>query len=102
MLDEATASVDTETDRRIQETIRTNFCSNTVICIAHRLETIIDFTKILVMGAGKVVEYNHPARLLQRPDSVFSSMVAELGPETAEAMKQTAMKALAEQEGVSA
>jgi ABC-type multidrug transport system fused ATPase/permease subunit len=94
VMDEATASVDSHTDRCLQETLRTNFAHCTVICIAHRLDTIIDFDKIAVLDQGRVVEFDHPARLLMRETSVFKSLVAELGPEGAEKMKQIAIQAL--------
>ncbi|KAJ3218401.1 hypothetical protein HDU67_005724 [Dinochytrium kinnereticum] len=64
VMDEATASVDMETDSRIQETIRKEFKDSTVITIAHRLKTIMDYDRVIVMDAGKVVENNSPLNLL--------------------------------------
>jgi ABC-type multidrug transport system fused ATPase/permease subunit len=58
ILDEATASVDQETDERIQRALRSEFQESTLITIAHRLRTIMDYDKILVLDEGKVVEYN--------------------------------------------
>ncbi|KAL0089956.1 hypothetical protein J3Q64DRAFT_1878979 [Phycomyces blakesleeanus] len=64
IMDEATASVDFETDKKIQNTIREEFVSSTLICIAHRLRTIIDYDRVLVLDQGNVVEYDTPANLL--------------------------------------
>ena len=66
VLDEATANVDLETDEIIQKTIRKNFATCTVLTIAHRLNTIIDADKVLVMDAGHVAEYDHPYILLNK------------------------------------
>ncbi|XP_045529572.1 probable multidrug resistance-associated protein lethal(2)03659 [Pieris brassicae] len=64
VLDEATANVDTETDRQIQSTIRTKFASSTVLTIAHRLNTVMDYDRVIVMDKGRVVESGHPFELL--------------------------------------
>ncbi|KYB27064.1 ATP-binding cassette sub-family C member 4 [Tribolium castaneum] len=72
VLDEATANVDAETDDLIQKTIRRKFRECTVLTIAHRLNTVIDSDKILVMDAGIVVEFDRPERLLQNPESFLS------------------------------
>ncbi|KAJ3794573.1 ABC protein [Lentinula aff. detonsa] len=74
MLDEATASVDLETDKRIQDTIRSEFQDRTLLCIAHRLRTIIGYDRILVMDAGRVAEFDSPHNLFQRDDSIFRSL----------------------------
>lgn len=74
IMDEATANVDMETDARVQQTIRQQFTQATVIMIAHRLQTIIDCDKVLVLRNGHVVEYEHPHLLLQKYNNgVFSS-----------------------------
>lgn len=71
--------MDGETDSLIQRTIRTRFADCTVLTIAHRLNTILDSTKVLVMDAGRVKEYDTVRRLLSRQDSQFRSMVSEAG-----------------------
>uniref|UniRef100_A0A8C4Z856 ATP-binding cassette, sub-family C (CFTR/MRP), member 10 n=1 Tax=Gadus morhua TaxID=8049 RepID=A0A8C4Z856_GADMO len=74
-IDEATASVDQQTDRLLQETIRDKFRDKTVLTIAHRINTIMDSDRVLVMHAGKVVEFDAPAALLQNDQSLFSRLV---------------------------
>ena len=66
VFDEATASVDPETDALIQSTIRTQFSSSTVLTIAHRLNTIIDSDKVLVLDSGNLAEFDAPAVLLAK------------------------------------
>eukprot|EP01012_Entosiphon_sulcatum_P039249 TRINITY_DN5158_c0_g1_i1.p1 TRINITY_DN5158_c0_g1~~TRINITY_DN5158_c0_g1_i1.p1 ORF type:complete len:1108 (-),score=272.71 TRINITY_DN5158_c0_g1_i1:253-3093(-) len=78
LLDEATASVDNETDRLIQQTLRTAFTRCTVLTIAHRLHTVMDYDKIVVMDSGRVSEYDTPAALLARRGSLYE-MVAAMG-----------------------
>ncbi|CAG2116793.1 unnamed protein product, partial [Medioppia subpectinata] len=77
VLDEATAAVDMETDDLIQETIRKEFCLSTIVTIAHRLNTIIDYDKVLVMDKGMVAEFDSPHHLLQNTNSIFYSMAKE-------------------------
>ncbi|CAG9577085.1 unnamed protein product [Danaus chrysippus] len=67
ILDEATANVDTETDKHIQRTIRTKFADSTVLTIAHRLNTVMDYDRVIVMDKGRVVESGHPYELLTHP-----------------------------------
>ncbi|KAF5273604.1 hypothetical protein FQR65_LT04603 [Abscondita terminalis] len=78
ILDEATANVDSQSDAVIHETIRRNFSKCTVLTIAHRLQTIMDSDRILVMDAGEVVEFDRPNTLLQNSDSVFYKMVQQV------------------------
>lgn len=93
LLDEATASVDSKTDSQIQETIRNAFKSKvTLIVIAHRLRTIIDSDKIVVLSEGKIVEVGHPHDLLQNKDSFFTELVSHTGNAT-----ETQLRSLAEQ-----
>lgn len=75
VMDEATASVDVETDALIQDTIRSEFIDSTVLTIAHRLATIIDYDRILVLDQGNVLEFDSPNVLLKDPESQFSKMV---------------------------
>ncbi|KAL8563467.1 hypothetical protein ACOMHN_011946 [Nucella lapillus] len=74
VLDEATASVDTRTDFLVQQTIRECCHDNTVLTIAHRINTIWDCDKVLVMERGRAIEFNHPQVLLQKPHSKFKAM----------------------------
>ncbi|KJH51062.1 ABC transporter, ATP-binding protein [Dictyocaulus viviparus] len=77
VLDEATAAVDTHTDKLIQTTIRSQFADSTIITIAHRLNTILDYDRVLVMDAGRVVEFAPPQELLANKDSIFYSMASD-------------------------
>ncbi|KAJ9082436.1 Transporter of the ATP-binding cassette (ABC) [Entomophthora muscae] len=79
IMDEATASVDYATDTNIQTTIRQEFSHCTLICIAHRLRTIVDYDRIVVMDHGSVKEFDSPAALLANPDGIFRSMCQESG-----------------------
>ncbi|KAJ2745104.1 hypothetical protein GGI20_002437 [Coemansia sp. BCRC 34301] len=80
IMDEATASVDFDTDDRIQRTIRgTEFANSTLFCIAHRLRTIIDYDRVLVLDKGKAAEFDTPWNLLQREGSIFKSMCKKSG-----------------------
>jgi len=75
LLDEATSSVDYETDKEIQKTLRTAFAGCTVLTIAHRVNTILDSDKILVMVDGKVGEFGSPDDLLADSNSIFTDIV---------------------------
>lgn len=77
ILDEATANVDAQTDRLIQRSIRENFRSCTVLTIAHRLQTIEDSDRVLVMDAGRVVEFDRPTVLRRTRGGYFSRMCSE-------------------------
>ncbi|SCW00905.1 LAFE_0D00716g1_1 [Lachancea fermentati] len=79
LLDEATASIDYNSDAKIQQTIREEFSNSTILTIAHRLRSIIDYDKILVMDAGEVKEYDHPYSLLLNKNSIFYSMCEDSG-----------------------
>lgn len=75
-MDEATASVDSQTDAVIQKIIREDFAACTIISIAHRIPTVMDCDRVLVVDAGKAKEYDSPAQLLERP-SLFAALVQE-------------------------
>lgn len=92
MLDEATANVDPHTDSLIQKTIRTKFVDCTVLTVAHRLNTIMDSDRVLVMEAGIMVEFDHPHILLQNKVGHFYSMVQETGHIMAEQLSRTAQE----------
>ncbi|KAI7750667.1 hypothetical protein M8C21_029511 [Ambrosia artemisiifolia] len=76
VLDEATASIDSTTDAIIQRIIREEFSSCTVITVAHRVPTVIDSDKVMVLSFGEMVEYGEPSKLIEM-DSLFSKLVAE-------------------------
>uniref|UniRef100_A0A8C0F438 Uncharacterized protein n=1 Tax=Bubo bubo TaxID=30461 RepID=A0A8C0F438_BUBBB len=78
ILDEATAAVDLETDNLIQTTIRSEFADCTVLTIAHRLHTIMDSNRVMVLQAGRIVEYDSPEELLKK-QGVFSVMAKDAG-----------------------
>uniref|UniRef100_A0A8C0H658 Multidrug resistance-associated protein 1 n=1 Tax=Chelonoidis abingdonii TaxID=106734 RepID=A0A8C0H658_CHEAB len=78
VLDEATAAVDLETDDLIQSTIRTQFEDCTVLTIAHRLNTIMDYERVIVLDKGEIVECDSPANLLQKK-GIFYSMAKDSG-----------------------
>mmetsp|Transcript_7000 Transcript_7000/g.8876 ORF Transcript_7000/g.8876 Transcript_7000/m.8876 type:complete len:1644 (+) Transcript_7000:14-4945(+) len=79
LLDEATASIDYKSDAMIQQTIRQEFSNSTILTIAHRLRSIVDYDKILVMDAGRVVEYDNPYVLIANKNSLFYSMCENSG-----------------------
>ncbi|XP_018568571.1 multidrug resistance-associated protein 1 isoform X2 [Anoplophora glabripennis] len=79
VLDEATAAVDLETDDLIQTTIRTEFKTCTVLTIAHRLNTIMDSDRVIVLDKGQIVEFDTPANLLANPNTIFHGMCRDAG-----------------------
>ena len=88
IMDEATANVDYKTDQLIQETIRTKFKHCTVITIAHRLNTIIDYDRVLVLKNGQVVEYDKPEILLQNEGGQFSRLYHGYSSSSNESVEQ--------------
>ncbi|XP_049948143.1 ATP-binding cassette sub-family C member 4-like [Schistocerca serialis cubense] len=100
VLDEATANVDPETDALIQATIRRKFKDCTVLTIAHRLNTIMDSDKVLVMDAGTMVEYDHPHILLRNPSGFLSRLVEETGTAMAEQLRGVAKQSYDELHGL--
>ncbi|OTF78883.1 hypothetical protein BLA29_003395 [Euroglyphus maynei] len=79
ILDEATAAIDLETDSLIQQTIRKEFADCTILTIAHRLNTIIDSNRVLVLDKGRVVEYDSPRKLLADRRSRFFALAKDAG-----------------------
>ncbi|KAI0087238.1 multidrug resistance-associated ABC transporter [Irpex rosettiformis] len=77
VLDEATSNVDAETDAKLQRTIQTEFASSTLLCIAHRLNTIVYYDRILVMDDGQVAEFDTPLNLFDDERSIFRSLCNE-------------------------
>lgn len=90
IMDEATASVDSDTDEKIQNIVKTLFKDTTVVSIAHRLNTIADYDRVVVLDQGQVLECDHPWMLLQNAESAFSNLVAASGSSSAEAIHDLA------------
>ncbi|KAJ3096663.1 Multidrug resistance-associated protein 1 [Physocladia obscura] len=90
ILDESTSSVDGVSDIRIQNLIKTNFNSTTVLSVAHRLNTIAAFDKVLVLENGSVVEFDAPYVLLQKENSTFREMVNATGSSNAAVIAELA------------
>ena len=83
VLDEATASVDRRTDQLLQQALQESYQDGTILAVAHRLDTVIDYDYILVLGQGEVLEFGSPAELLLADNSdsggVFARMVDDTG-----------------------
>ena len=77
MLDEATSALDLETDSVIQKTIRESFVDVTILTIAHRINTVVDYDKVLVLDHGTIVE--SPQKLLNDPQSKFYELAKDAG-----------------------
>eukprot|EP00301_Raphidiophrys_heterophryoidea_P001087 c10543_g1_i1.p1 GENE.c10543_g1_i1~~c10543_g1_i1.p1 ORF type:complete len:1410 (-),score=317.84 c10543_g1_i1:416-4645(-) len=86
-MDEATASVDLETDAFVQKTVRQAFGHCTIITIAHRLNTVIDYDKVLVLDAGKVAEYGSPYELLNNDNGILTNLVNQTGESSSAELK---------------
>ena len=93
VMDEATASIDGETDAFIQKMLRTRFPNTTLLTIAHRLNTIMDYDHVLVMDAGHAVEFGSPAELLGISGGVFSELVDATGSESSKSLRAMAEEA---------
>lgn len=91
LLDEATSAVDMMTDALIQRSIREEFTNTTLLVVAHRLSTVADFDRILVMRDGAAAEFGSPKELLQKEDGVFKGMVAQSGEK--EELERTILEA---------
>ncbi|KAG2008561.1 ATP-binding cassette transporter [Coprinopsis cinerea AmutBmut pab1-1] len=81
VMDEATASVDYATDELIGKTIRHEFAESTILTIAHRLRTVIDYDRVMLLDQGQIVEFDKPATLLNDPDSKFYALCKATGKE---------------------
>ena len=81
ILDEATANIDVITEQKIQELIKTEFKESTMITIAHRINTIIQSDRVMVLSFGQIVEFGTPAALMSDPASEFSSLLREIEKE---------------------
>ncbi|KAG6858913.1 hypothetical protein C0995_012983, partial [Termitomyces sp. Mi166 len=79
VLDEATSSIDFATDAKIQTTIREEFTSSLLLTIAHRLRTVIDYDRLIVLDKGQIVEFDTPWRLIQKEGGIFRSMCLKSG-----------------------
>jgi len=79
VMDESTASVDFATDIKIQEAIREEFKDSILITIAHRLRTVIDYDRILVLDAGNIAEFDTPKNLIAKEDGIFHAMCVKSG-----------------------
>ncbi|KAL3100076.1 hypothetical protein niasHT_022904 [Heterodera trifolii] len=87
VMDEATASIDSQTDALIQKTIRTEFQHSTVITIAHRISTVMDYDRIMVLSGGQLIEFDTPANLMANKESQFHELVKINEEQTDEAAK---------------
>ncbi|KAH9036170.1 ATP-binding cassette transporter [Lactarius pseudohatsudake] len=79
VMDEATASVDYATDELISQTIRHEFADSTILTIAHRLRTVIDYNRVMLLEEGCIVEFDSPTVLLSNPNSKFYSLCKATG-----------------------
>ncbi|KAJ3146316.1 hypothetical protein HDU89_006302 [Geranomyces variabilis] len=86
IMDEASANVDMETDAIVQRALREDFGDCTVLCIAHRLNSVMDYDRILVLADGELVEYDTPRRLVANPNGALAAIVAETGEANAQVL----------------
>ena len=93
LMDEATASIDEKTDNLIQKMIKEDFKNTTIITIAHRLNTIIHYDRLLVIDMGKIIEFDSPINLMQNENGLFYKMVNVQGKEFAKKMENLAKEA---------
>ncbi len=95
ILDEASANVDSSTDELLQTAVAESFGDATIIAVAHRLDTLIDYDKIAVLDNGGLVEYGSPKELMEREGGAFASMVDETGEEMSAVLRAAAAAAAA-------
>ncbi|KXN85925.1 ATP-dependent bile acid permease [Leucoagaricus sp. SymC.cos] len=79
VLDEATSSIDFATDAKIQQTIREEFTDSLLLTVAHRLKTVIDYDRLVVLDKGQVAEIGTPYELIQKEDGIFRNMCLKSG-----------------------
>jgi ATP-binding cassette, subfamily C (CFTR/MRP), member 4 len=91
VLDEATANIDRRTDQLLHESLHESFHDATIIAVAHRLDTVIDHDMILVLGKGRVLEYDTPANLI-RSGGMFAKMVDDTGEAMSRDLKHRALE----------
>ncbi|KAG5635612.1 hypothetical protein H0H81_010630 [Sphagnurus paluster] len=87
VLDEATSSVDVETDAKLQRTIKKEFAHSTLLCIAHRLNTIVYYDRVLVMDGGRVAEFDTVLNLYDNESSIFRSLCNEANLQRADILR---------------
>ncbi|KAF9051842.1 multidrug resistance-associated ABC transporter [Panaeolus papilionaceus] len=90
VMDEATASVDYSTDELISKTIRSEFAESTILTIAHRLRTVIDYDRVMILEQGRIVEFDKPAELLRKSESKFYALCKATGKEEFSVLKKMA------------
>jgi ABC-type multidrug transport system fused ATPase/permease subunit len=102
LLDEASAGIDMKTDELLQSMIRNVFENSTIITIAHRLNTIIDYDRVIVLDHGNLVEYEEPGKLLMddKKDGLFSSLVNATGAKSSRRLRQIASERYNSKRGV--
>jgi ATP-binding cassette subfamily C (CFTR/MRP) protein 1 len=91
IIDEGTANIDMETDNLIQNNLRTYFHC-TILAIAHRLNTIIDYDRVIVIDGGRIVEFDKPAKLLRNPEGLFSKLCRETGQQNYNLLERIAFE----------
>ncbi|KAI0676238.1 multidrug resistance-associated ABC transporter [Trametes maxima] len=90
LMDEATASVDYATDELIGKTIRHEFAESTILTIAHRLRTVIDYDRVMLLDQGRIAEFDKPATLLSNAQSKFYSLCKATGKQEFAVLKRMA------------
>lgn len=90
--DEATASVDRQTEQLLQEALDDNFSDGTILTVAHRLDTVIESDYILVLDKGQVIDFGSPADLVRKKGGAFGSMVMDTGEGMAKSLRQSAFR----------
>jgi len=79
IMDEATSSIDFKTDAKIQATIRDEFQNSLLLTVAHRLRTVIDYDRLIVLDQGRIVEFDTPYNLIKKEDGLFRNMCLNSG-----------------------